>query len=161
MRKKDFEMIKKIIEIMKQENLSEIEIKKPFLKIKLTKENIVKARSSVREIKSVEKGEIEEGLPVKEKEEIKTEKKVIHEDNLYILKSPLVGTFYRAPSPESPPYVEVGDDVKKGQVLCIIEAMKIMNEIESEVQGKIVEIMVKNAEPVEFGQPLFKIEVRK
>ena len=75
-----------------------------------------------------------------------------------VVTSPFVGTFYRAPSPESPPFVEVGTVVKKGQVLCIVEAMKLMNEIEAEVPGKIAEILVQNATPVEFGQPLFRIE---
>ena len=157
MREKDIEIIKKLLEIMKEENLTEIEIKKPFLKIKLSKEKM--SFKGVPEIRKVEeiKEEIKE---VKEVKQIKEEKK-IKEDNIYVIKSPLVGTFYRAPSPDSPPYVEVGDEVKKGDILCIIEAMKIMNEIESEVDGKIVEILVENAQPVEFGQPLFKIEVRK
>jgi acetyl-CoA carboxylase biotin carboxyl carrier protein len=75
-----------------------------------------------------------------------------------VVTSPFVGTFYRAPSPDSPPFVEVGAVVKKGQVLCIVEAMKLMNEIEAEVPGKVAEIMVANATPVEFGQPLFRIE---
>jgi acetyl-CoA carboxylase biotin carboxyl carrier protein len=75
-----------------------------------------------------------------------------------VVTSPFVGTFYRAPSPESPPFVEVGAVVKKGQVLCIVEAMKLMNEIEAETGGKIAEIFVQNATPVEFGEPLFRIE---
>ncbi len=69
-----------------------------------------------------------------------------------------MGTFYRSSSPDKPPYVEVGDIVKKGQVLCIIEAMKLMNEIESETTGKVVQILVENGHPVEYGQPLFVIE---
>lgn len=76
----------------------------------------------------------------------------------HVVTAPLVGTFYRAPSPESPPYVDVGTIVKKGQVLCIVEAMKLMNEIEAEVGGRVAEIFVQNATPVEFGQPLFRIE---
>jgi len=75
-----------------------------------------------------------------------------------LLTSPFVGTFYRAPAPEAPPFVEAGQAVRKGQVLCIVEAMKLMNEIESEFDGKILEILVKNAEHVEYGQPLFRIE---
>ncbi len=75
-----------------------------------------------------------------------------------IITSPFVGTFYRAPSPDSPNYVEVGAAVKKGQVLCIIEAMKLMNEIEAEFDGKVAEILAENAQPVEYGQPLFRIE---
>jgi acetyl-CoA carboxylase biotin carboxyl carrier protein len=74
-----------------------------------------------------------------------------------IVNSPFVGTFYRAPSPDSPPFVEVGAKVKKGQTLCIVEAMKLMNEIESEVDGTVAEIFVQNATPVEFGEPLFRI----
>ncbi|RIH87805.1 Biotin carboxyl carrier protein of acetyl-CoA carboxylase [Meiothermus luteus] len=74
------------------------------------------------------------------------------------VKAPIVGTFYRAPSPDAEPYVKEGDTVKKGQVLCIIEAMKLMNEIESEVSGVVRKILVQNAEPVEYGQVLFLIE---
>jgi acetyl-CoA carboxylase biotin carboxyl carrier protein len=74
------------------------------------------------------------------------------------VKSPMVGTFYAAPAPEAPPYVEVGSTVTKGQTLCILEAMKLMNELESEVDGIVREILVENAEPVEYGQVLFRIE---
>jgi acetyl-CoA carboxylase biotin carboxyl carrier protein len=74
-----------------------------------------------------------------------------------VVNSPFVGTFYRAPSPESPPFVEVGAKVKKGQTLCIVEAMKLMNEIESETDGTVAEILAQNASPVEFGEPLFRI----
>ncbi|MFO0773818.1 MAG: acetyl-CoA carboxylase biotin carboxyl carrier protein [Nitrospiraceae bacterium] len=77
---------------------------------------------------------------------------------LVTITSPIVGTFYRSPSPDADPYVEEGDTVKKGQVLCIVEAMKLMNEIESEVDGRIVKILVEGAKPVEYGQPLFLIE---
>jgi acetyl-CoA carboxylase biotin carboxyl carrier protein len=75
-----------------------------------------------------------------------------------MVTSPFVGTFYRAPSPDSKPYCDVGSVVKKGQVLCIVEAMKLMNEIEAEVDGRVAEILAQNATPVEFGQPLFRIE---
>lgn len=74
------------------------------------------------------------------------------------VKSPMVGTFYRAPAPEAPPYVEVGSQVKKGQTLCILEAMKLMNEMECEVDGVVREILVENSDPVEYGQVLFRIE---
>ncbi len=76
----------------------------------------------------------------------------------HVITSPFVGTFYRSPAPDQPAYAEVGTSVKKGQVLCIIEAMKLMNEIESEVAGKVAEVLVQNGQPVEFGQPLFRIE---
>jgi len=74
------------------------------------------------------------------------------------VNSPMVGTFYRAPAPDAPPYVETGDRVEKGQTLCILEAMKLMNELEAEVSGTVREICVENAEPVEFGQVLFRID---
>ncbi len=79
-------------------------------------------------------------------------------ENTYEVRSPMVGTFYRAPSPDADAYVQVGSSVGEGSVLCIIEAMKLMNEIESEVSGKIVKILVENAQPVEYNQPLFLIE---
>ena len=79
------------------------------------------------------------------------------EEKGQLVKSPLVGTLYNAPSPESPAYVKVGDTVKKGQILGIIEAMKLMNEIESDYDGVVTEILIKNEETVEFGQPLFRI----
>jgi acetyl-CoA carboxylase biotin carboxyl carrier protein len=74
------------------------------------------------------------------------------------IKAPMVGTFYRSPAPEAPPYVEVGQILEPGQVVCIIEAMKLMNEIKSEIKGKIVQILVDNTEPVEFGQSMFIVE---
>lgn len=74
------------------------------------------------------------------------------------VKSPMIGTFYRSPSPEKPPFVSVGDEVKKGDVICIIEAMKLFNEIEAEVSGKIVKVLVDDSTPVEYDQPLFLIE---
>jgi acetyl-CoA carboxylase biotin carboxyl carrier protein len=80
------------------------------------------------------------------------------ESRLPAVTSPMVGTFYRAPAPEADPYVEVGSQVEVGQTVCIIEAMKLMNEIESEVKGRIARILVENAQPVEFGQKLFLIE---
>ena len=80
-------------------------------------------------------------------------------ENQFLVTSPIVGTFYRSPSPEAPPYVDVGSAVTKGAVLCIVEAMKIMNEIECEVTGKISTILVENAQPVEYGQPLFIVDL--
>jgi acetyl-CoA carboxylase biotin carboxyl carrier protein len=80
-------------------------------------------------------------------------------ENQRLVTSPMVGTFYRAPSPDAPPHVEVGTSVRKGQTLCIIEAMKMMNEIEAEVAGRIVRILCDNAQAVEYGQPLMVVEV--
>ncbi len=79
-------------------------------------------------------------------------------DNLLTIKSPMIGTFYRKSSPDKPSLIEVGDDIAPGKVVCIIEAMKLFNEIESEVSGKIVKVLVENASPVEYDQPLFMVE---
>jgi len=80
--------------------------------------------------------------------------------NIHVIKSPIVGTFYRSPGPDAEMFVQTGDSVEKGSVLCIIEAMKLMNEIESEVAGEVVQIYVENGNPVEYGQPLFAIRTR-
>jgi acetyl-CoA carboxylase biotin carboxyl carrier protein len=80
------------------------------------------------------------------------------EAHMLTIEAPMVGTFYRAPSPDAPPFVRDGDRVKKGQVVCIIEAMKLMNEIESKVAGRLVKVLVENTQPVEYGQPLFLLE---
>jgi acetyl-CoA carboxylase biotin carboxyl carrier protein len=82
------------------------------------------------------------------------------DEGLHIVKSPIVGTYYESPSPGAPPFIKVGDTVAQGQVLCIVEAMKLMNEIESDVAGEIVKMHVKNGQPVEYGQPLFAIRGR-
>lgn len=78
--------------------------------------------------------------------------------DLYEITSPMVGTFYRSPAPDEAPFVDAGDRIKVGQTVCIIEAMKLMNELEAEVSGEVVEILVQNAEPVEFGQPLMRVK---
>lgn len=84
---------------------------------------------------------------------------VVEDTSNYItIKSPMIGTFYRSATPDKPSFVNVGDDISTGQVLCIIEAMKLFNEIESEVSGKIVKVLVENAQPVEYDQPLFLVE---
>jgi len=82
-------------------------------------------------------------------------------EDLHIVRSPIVGTFYESPSPGSPPFVKPGDSVSVGQVLCIVEAMKLMNEIESDVAGEVVKKLVSNGQPIEYGQELFAIRVRK
>jgi acetyl-CoA carboxylase biotin carboxyl carrier protein len=78
--------------------------------------------------------------------------------NYLTIKSPMIGTFYRAPKPDAPNFVNVGDEIKPGQVVCIVEAMKLFNEIESEIAGRIVKVLVENASPVEYDQPLFLVE---
>ncbi len=88
-------------------------------------------------------------------ERVPTEEKT----NIKVITSPMVGTFYRAPAPDADPFVDVGATVRPGQVVCIIEAMKIMNEVESEHTGKVVSVLVENGQPVEYGEPLFEVEI--
>ncbi|MEE9614405.1 MAG: acetyl-CoA carboxylase biotin carboxyl carrier protein [Thermodesulfobacteriota bacterium] len=97
-------------------------------------------------------------LPPQERETA-GEAKEVNMENLKVVTSPMVGTFYRAPSPEAPPFAETGSPVKAGQVLCLIEAMKTLNEVESEYTGKVASILVENGQPVEYGEPIFYIEV--
>jgi oxaloacetate decarboxylase alpha subunit len=143
--------IKEMIALMNENGLVELELEKDGVRIKLKKTSlpgegftgpIVLERERVAELS-------QKGLPQA------TDKIAVETVEI---KAPMVGTFYRAPSPEAPPYVEVGQIIETGQVICIIEAMKLMNEIKSEVKGKILEILVDNAEPVEFGQSMFLIE---
>jgi acetyl-CoA carboxylase biotin carboxyl carrier protein len=94
--------------------------------------------------------------PASKKEEAKTAE--VKAKNTIEIKAPMVGTFYKAPSPEAPSFVEIGTTIEKGQVVCIIEAMKLMNEIKSDIKGKVVDILVENADPIEFGQALFIVE---
>lgn len=97
--------------------------------------------------------------PAQEKAPEAKEAPAAEDDSKYVtIKSPIIGTFYRKPSPDKPPFVEVGDSIGKGDVLCVIEAMKLFNDIESEVSGKIVKILVDDSSPVEFDQPLFLVD---
>ncbi|NPA52370.1 MAG: acetyl-CoA carboxylase biotin carboxyl carrier protein [Aquificae bacterium] len=147
------ELLFEIIEKIKGTNIEEVELE--------TKDGRIKVKQYLGQTQPV----IPVQQPVVEiKEEIisapapKTEIK--EESKYHVIKSPLVGTFYRAPSPGAPPFVEEGDIVSKGQVVCIIEALKVMNEIESDVNGRVVKILVENGQPVEYGQELMYIEPR-
>jgi acetyl-CoA carboxylase biotin carboxyl carrier protein len=143
--------IKEMINLMNENGLSELEIEKDNMRIKLKK------TASGMEASGPIVIERERTMPLDAKEtpESSTEKET---QKTVEIKAPMVGTFYRAPSPESAPYVDIGQVIEPGQVICIIEAMKLMNEIKSEIKGKLIEILVENTEPVEFGQPMFLIE---
>lgn len=143
----EYEKIKQLMDDMGNSKLSSIDIDFPDgTKISMKKNENVEISTKAMKSSSQE---------VK-KEEFKSEQSS-NEDTGKIVKSPMVGTFYIKPNPSANPYVEVGKKVKKGDVLCIIEAMKLMNEIESEFDGEIAEIFIKDGEAVEYGKPLFKI----
>jgi len=146
----ELEEIKEIISFLKDTDVTELNIEKEGFKIRIKRGYVYAPLEITRTVKPLE----ETSKPSTYVEVVKEE-----EENLHTVTSPLVGTFYRAPSPDAPPFVEVGSKVQKGQVLCIIEAMKIMNEIESDVSGIVRKILVENGQPVEYGEPLFLIEV--
>ncbi|RLE08247.1 acetyl-CoA carboxylase biotin carboxyl carrier protein [Candidatus Aerophobetes bacterium] len=141
----DLEELERIIKIFETSSLSELEIEDKGTRFKLVKR--VRQRMSRESVSP----------PLKEKETIKRREEKREKKQTFV-RSPLVGTFYRASSPEDKPFVEVGDRVLKGQTLCIIEAMKVMNEITSEKEGRIKKILVENGQPVEYDQELFLIE---
>lgn len=147
--------IKEMINLMNENSLMELEIEKEGMRIRLKKT----ASGGLEGVSSpiiIEKEKISQPASADAKPVSESGEKTVL--NAVEIKAPMVGTFYRAPSPEAPPYVQAGQAIEPGQVICIIEAMKLMNEIKSEVKGKVLEILVDNAEPVEFGQPMFLIE---
>ena len=151
----NYEDIKKLIDDMGNSKIDELSIEFPDgIKISMKKDKIATMIPPKQEIQyiTVPDKKIEES-----KEKIVEDKKQASED-YKIVKSPMVGTFYSKSSPDTKAYVEVGSKVKKGDILCIVEAMKLMNEIESEVDGEIAEVCVKDGEMVDYGKPLFKIK---
>ncbi len=160
--KVDLNYIKKLIKILDTSNISEFEIEEEGTRIKLAKPKpeIIPNTLPVS-IPSYQPQVIGETVSGGSANEPKTAVESVNSaksEKIIEVKSPMVGTFYSAPSPDADPYISVGSSVSAGTVLCIIEAMKLMNEIEAEVSGKIVKILVENAQPVEYNQPLFLIE---
>lgn len=152
----NYEDIKKLIDDMGNSKLTEISIDFPDgTKIGMKKE--VKVVEKVEET-NISQNTQKDKIKYTQKENKENTQIEKQEENCNIVKSPMVGTFYLKPDPNSNPYVEIGKRVKKGDILCIIEAMKLMNEIECEFDGEIVEILVKDGEMVEYGKPLFKIK---
>lgn len=154
----DLKDIKAIIDLMKKNSISEFELERQDFKIKLkrgafgTEENLASAYApQMASLPAMSPSTIP-GAP-----SVNINVAAPAPSNEIEIKSPMIGTFYRAPSPEAANYIEIGSEVNSETVVCIIEAMKVMNEIKSEVRGVITQILVDNAKPVEFGQPLFKV----
>lgn len=160
--KMDLDYLKKLIKLLDSSGVAELEIEEDGTKLRLSKPRPKIAAGAtpltiapqqiappaIQEITLTASGEEAKQISAGES----------RSENIYEVKSPMVGTFYRAPSPDADPYVAVGSTVSPGSVLCIIEAMKLMNEIESEFDGTVKEILVENEQMVEFGQPMFVIE---
>jgi acetyl-CoA carboxylase biotin carboxyl carrier protein len=151
----DLSELKGIISLVQKSDLTELEIELKDIKLRMARPGAVKpGQDAIREI-VVQAPSPTTTSSVPQVADTKVENST--KDDLAVFESPMVGTFYRKPSPDDPAFVKVGDSVNKGDTLCIIEAMKVMNEIQSEISGEIVDILVEDGSSVEFGQLLFKI----
>lgn len=155
----DLDLIKKLVKIVDTSGVTDLEIEEGELKIKIAKkirntQVVTQTQIPVTATQPVS----QTSLPAVDTAKLTTVTESTAA-NLHEIRSPIVGTFYRAPAPDADSYVQVGSVVSPGGVLCIVEAMKLMNEIESDVAGKIVKILVENGKPVEYNQPLFLIEL--
>lgn len=141
----DFELIKKLIDLVKNEDISGLSVEEKGVKYEIKRE-----RGGILPYAQTH------ASPQKHEEQKHEEPR--ENEDLIAITSPMVGTFYSSPSPDSPPFVKVGDNITIGKVVCIIEAMKLFNEIESEISGTIVKILAENGKPVEYGQKLMLIK---
>jgi len=144
------EVLRDLIALVGADEVTEIEIERRFF-----------GRGRIRVVRAGQQAPIVQTLAAPAKTvAVEEEESEAPEENsqYYTLKSPMVGMFYQSPNPDAPPYFQVGDEVASGQTMCIIEAMKIMNEIECDVQGRVVRVLVENASPVEYNTPLFLID---
>ena len=173
---KDLRELKELVEFLKANGIAEFEMERPDLKVGLrfagetpvaapgidpTQMAALLAAAKGSGVAAPAAAPVAAAAPVSVAAAAAPEAPVAEADpwaGAHIVKSPIVGTFYESPSPDSPPFVQVGDTVAVGKVLCIVEAMKLMNEIESDAAGKIVHVFVKREQPVEYGQPLFAVK---
>jgi acetyl-CoA carboxylase biotin carboxyl carrier protein len=140
--------IDQVVELAVRHNLAELEVEGAGTRIRIVREHAPAAAGPRVEAAPATTAPLQQPAP----------ESVESTAHLLTVEAPMVGTFYRSPKPDAPPFVTEGDVVKEGQVICIVEAMKLMNEIESKVAGRIAKVVVENGQPVEFGQPLFLVE---
>ena len=150
----DLRKLKTLIDLVSESNISELEITEAEGKVRIVKGGVAAPVQYVQAVATPAAGPAIAGAPAA----APVGAPAAAASTGHAIKSPMVGTFYRAPSPAAPPFVEIGQAVSKGQTLCIIEAMKLLNEIESDVSGTVKAILVENGQPVEYGQPFFLIE---
>ena len=155
--------VRELIKLIDSSNIDEFEYKKDGTTIKMKKRGnevvTVQAPVTKQVVQPAASVEVETAVAAAQVEAPKQEeKKAVQNENLHKITSPMVGTFYSSSSPDTPQYVSVGDRVSKDSIVCIVEAMKLFNEIEAEVEGEIVEILVDNGQLVEYGQPLFLVK---
>lgn len=155
----DFNFIKRLVQLVDSSTVTELEIEEKETKIKISRKGFTGAPAEAVVIQQPQAYHPVPQPQTISKPETVSAAVASEDENLHSVLSPIVGTFYRSPSPDAESFVQVGDTVSAGTTLCIIEAMKLMNEIESDVNGKIVKILVENGKPVEYNQPLFLIKV--
>jgi acetyl-CoA carboxylase biotin carboxyl carrier protein len=158
----DFKQIQELIRLINKSNIGEISIEEKGFKITIKQKQeavaqYVTAAPVYSAAPAISNAPVANNAPAGEKEKSKPAAEPAA-SNLITIKSPMIGTFYRRASPDKPLFVEVGDEITPGKVVCIIEAMKLFNEIESEISGKIVKVLVEDASPVEYDQPLYLVE---
>lgn len=152
----DINLIKKLVKIFNTSGITDLEIEEEGFKIKIANK-LRNSQGTVQPQHTAQPNTVLSPAPPVEEKPLEG-KTVESTNNYHEVKSPIVGTFYRAPAPDADAYVQVGDSVSVGTVLCIVEAMKLMNEIESDADGKVVKILAENGKPVEYNQPLFLIQ---
>ena len=144
--------IREMLQLMQEHNLSELEVEREGMKIRLKKGGAGVPQMTIEQVMPAATTAPSASAAAA------TAAAAAASAKRLTINSPMVGTFYRAPAPDAPSFTDVGQPVDEGQVVCIIEAMKLMNEIKADIKGKVVEVLVGNGEPVEFGQPLFALE---
>ena len=147
--------IQDIINFIKKTDLDDVSIETENYKIRVKKNKTT--YTTTEKVKSEDVKPLKK-IEVEDKPEEKKEKEKENDTKNIIIKSPMIGTFYRSPNPESGPFISEGDIIKPGQTICIVEAMKLFNEIESEVSGKVVKVIANDSSPIEFDQPLFEVD---
>ena len=155
--------IKELVQFLKEEDITEFELERGDVKIRIRRGAADSAHAPADRIIAVHPSPVPSmHIPTAAVPPVAAQpsEPAKAEEGLHIVRSPIVGTYYESPSPGAPPFVKPGDSVEAGQVLCIVEAMKLMNEIEADVSGEIVKCMVKNGQPIEYGQELFAIRAK-
>ena len=149
--------IRDLIDYIKSTGLEEVNIETETFKIKIKRSSEVISQPHFSPSTTLPQSSPEQSLKAVGDESI-ISSKIVEDEKYFTIKSPMIGTIYMAPNPESPNFIKVGDVIKPGDTVCVVEAMKLFNEIESEISGKVVKILAENANPVEYDQPLFLID---
>ncbi|HTI11512.1 MAG TPA: acetyl-CoA carboxylase biotin carboxyl carrier protein [Puia sp.] len=159
----DFKQIQELIKMINKSNIGEVSIEEKGFKLTIKQkeeaiQQVIAAPMQQQPIAALAAPPVSAAATAVSAAEKPAKAAEVPADNTVTIKSPMIGTFYRSSSPDKPPFINVGDEIDLGKVVCIIEAMKLFNEIESEVKGRIVKVLVEDASPVEYDQPLFLVE---